>query len=101
MRRFSAILIALLFYVFLPSAICAAGKYQNFTAAIYARVYEVRQMGDPAWLEPRWNEISRQVKVDEIYLETHRDMIVADEDIAEIRTTDRKSDSQRIPRAAQ
>jgi hypothetical protein len=26
------------------------------------------------WLEPIWNEISRQVHVDKIYLETHRDM---------------------------
>ena len=64
----------------LPSGIFAAGKYQNFIASIYARVYEVRQMGDSAWLEPRWNEISRQVKVDKIYLETHRDMIVADKE---------------------
>ena len=66
--------------VCLPSGIFAAGKYQNFIASIYARVYEVRQMGDSAWLEPRWNEISRQVKVDKIYLETHRDMIVADKE---------------------
>jgi hypothetical protein len=80
MRRFSAISIALLSLVFLPSAIRAAGKYQNFIASIYARVYEVRQMEDPAWLEPRWNEISRQVKVDKIYLETHRDLIVADKE---------------------
>ncbi len=80
MRRFSAVLIALLFSACLPSGIFAAGKYQNFIASIYARVYEVRQMGDSAWLEPRWNEISRQVKVDKIYLETHRDMIVADKE---------------------
>jgi hypothetical protein len=80
MRRLSAVLIALLFAVCLPSGIFAAGKYQNFIASIYARVYEVRQMGDSAWLEPRWNEISRQVKVDKIYLETHRDMIVADKE---------------------
>ena len=80
MKRFPAIFIALLYILFLPSAIHSAGKYQNFTASIYARVYEVRQMADAAWLEPRWNEISRQVKIDKIYLETHRDMIVADKD---------------------
>jgi hypothetical protein len=80
MRRFSAVLIALLFSCCLPSGMFAADKYQNFIASIYARVYEVRQMGDSAWLEPRWNEISRQVKVDKIYLETHRDMIVADKE---------------------
>jgi hypothetical protein len=80
MRRYSAVFIALIFSVCLPSGIFAAGKYQNFIASIYARVYEVRQMGDSAWLEPRWNEISRQVKVDKIYLETHRDMIVAEKE---------------------
>ena len=80
MRRFSAVLIILFYSIGLSSGIFAAGKYQNFIASIYARVYEVRQMGDSAWLEPRWNEISRQVKVDKIYLETHRDMIVADKE---------------------
>lgn len=56
-----------------------AGKYRNFRVAIYARAYEVREMADPTWLEPRWNEITKQVKVDKIYLETHRDLIVVDE----------------------
>ena len=74
MKRFPIIL--LLFAV--PVSICAAGNYRNFTVSVYARVYEVRRMGDLNWLEPRWEEISRQVKVDKIYLETHRDMIVAD-----------------------
>ncbi len=63
---------------FFCTASYGAGKYQNFTASIYTRVYEVRQMDNLAWLEPRWNEISRQLKVDKIYLETHRDMVVAD-----------------------
>jgi hypothetical protein len=68
--------------VFCAALLCipsyAAGKYQNFTASVYTRVYEVRQMDDLSWLEPRWNEISRQLKIDKIYLETHRDMVVAD-----------------------
>lgn len=54
-----------------------AGNYRNFTVSVYARVYEVLRMDDLTWLEPRWNELSRQVKVDKIYLETHRDMKVA------------------------
>jgi hypothetical protein len=80
MKRFSAISIVLLCSWFSVSAIRTTGKYQNFTASIYARVYEVRQMGSLGWLEPRWNEISRQARIDKIYLETHRDMIVADRD---------------------
>ncbi len=54
--------------------------YQNFNVAIYCRAYETREMKDPNWLEPRWNELARQVKVDKVYLETHRDMILVDED---------------------
>jgi hypothetical protein len=56
-----------------------AGKYKNFKVAVYSRAYEVREMGDPNWLLPRWEEISRQVKVDKIYLETHRDLLIVDE----------------------
>jgi hypothetical protein len=40
----------------------------------------MRQMKDLAWLQPLWNEISRQVKIDKIYFETHRDMIVAEKE---------------------
>jgi len=58
----------------------AADNYQNFKVAVYARAYEVRQMGDLDWLEPRWNELARQVKVDKVYLETHRDLILVNED---------------------
>lgn len=46
---------------------------------MYCRAYEVREMADPAWLRSRWDELSRQVHVDKVYLETHRDgVIVAD-----------------------
>jgi hypothetical protein len=62
----------------IQSALSSSNNYKNFKASIYARVYEVREMRSPEWLEQRWKEISRQVKIDKIYLETHRDMIVAD-----------------------
>jgi hypothetical protein len=55
------------------------GNYKNFTVAIYARAYEVRDMSDLKKLETTWDEITRQLKVDKIYLETHRDKIVVDE----------------------
>ncbi len=55
------------------------GRYNNFKVAVYARAYEVRQMDKEDWLEPIWNEISGQVHVDKIYLETHRDLIIVDE----------------------
>jgi hypothetical protein len=61
-----------------------AGNYKNFSVAVYARAYEVREMGDLQKLTATWNEISRQLKVDKIYLETHRDKIVVDEKTLEI-----------------
>ncbi len=54
-------------------------RYQNFRVAIYARTYEVLKMRDLNWLNERLDVISRYVKVGKIYLETHRDMVVADE----------------------
>jgi hypothetical protein len=51
----------------------SAEAFQNFKVAVYSRAYETRQMGDLNWLEPRWNELTRQVHIDKIYLETYRD----------------------------
>jgi hypothetical protein len=53
--------------------------YKNFTVSVYARAYEVRDMADQKKLEETWNLISQQVKIDKIYLETHRDQILVDE----------------------
>ena len=53
--------------------------YQSFKVAVYARAYEVREMADLNWLRPRWERISRDLHVDHIYLETHRDMILVDD----------------------
>jgi len=61
----------------------ATGKYGNFKVSVYARVYEVNRMADLDWLESRWEEMSRQVKIDKIYLESHRDMVVAEKETLE------------------
>jgi hypothetical protein len=78
MKRLSSILALLVIPICIYATPAASSRYQNFLVSIYCRVYEVRQMADPVWLETRWTEISRQVKVDKIYLETHRDMVIAD-----------------------
>lgn len=57
----------------------SAYGYQHFKVAVYARAYEVREMANPDWLESHWDALSKQVHVDKIYLETHRDLIVVDE----------------------
>jgi hypothetical protein len=53
-------------------------QYKNFRVAVYCRAYEVREMGKPSYIEPIWNELSAQLKVDKIYLETDRDLIIVD-----------------------
>ncbi|HVN05299.1 MAG TPA: hypothetical protein VMT86_12820 [Bryobacteraceae bacterium] len=71
--------------IFLISVLCASAawaggdNYKNFDVAVYSRVYETKQMKDPAWLESHWEAISRYMKIDKIYLETHRDMVVVDQ----------------------
>jgi hypothetical protein len=60
------------------------GSYQNFETAVYARSYEVRKMGDLHWLDSVWTVITDQVHIDKIYLETHRDLVMVQEDTLEI-----------------
>ncbi|HAH23363.1 MAG TPA: hypothetical protein DCL77_06355 [Prolixibacteraceae bacterium] len=60
-------------------AVKADDHYKNFKVAVYSRAYETVKMGDNNWIEPIWDEVTRQLKVDKIYLETHRDLLVVDE----------------------
>jgi hypothetical protein len=53
--------------------------YKNFTVSVYTRAYEVRDMADLKKLQETWDLISSQVKIDKIYLETHRDLLIVDE----------------------
>ena len=55
-----------------------AGSYEHFGVAIYARAYEVREMGDLERLRARFEVMERHVKVSKVYLETHRDKILVD-----------------------
>lgn len=63
----------------LSVSICAQskiGNYKNFKVSVYTRAYEVRDMADQKRLDSTWNIISSQLKVDKIYLETHRDKLI-------------------------
>ena len=53
--------------------------YKNFKVAVYCRAYEVEKMDDPQWLEAVWDTLSKQVHIDKIYLETHRDLLIVKE----------------------
>jgi hypothetical protein len=75
-NAFRALCAAVLFAVTFFSAPLQA--YENFKVSVYCRAYEVKEMADPAWLEARWKELSSQVHVDKVYLETHRDLLIID-----------------------
>lgn len=53
-----------------------SGNYQSFKVSVYTRAYEVQKMENLSWLEETWTLITNQVKIDKIYLETHRDLII-------------------------
>ena len=81
MTRLNLLKLALLPICLLALASNAgAGNYHNFRVAVYARAYEVQQMKDPAWLEARWASITNGLRVDKIYLETHRDGVIPDQE---------------------
>ncbi len=58
--------------------------YHNFKVAVYVRSYEVKKMSDLKWLDSIWTDITNQVHVDKIYLETHRDLVMVQEDTLEM-----------------
>ncbi len=67
------------------SLLCMSAVCFSAVPAVYTRAYEVQRMVDPTWLDSTWNIISSQMKVDKIYLETHRDLnIVKAEDMKRI-----------------
>ena len=81
MTRLNLLKLALLPICLLALAsVAGAGNYHNFRVAVYARAYEVQQMKDPAWLEARWASITNGLRVDKIYLETHRDGVIPDQE---------------------
>ena len=57
-----------------------AKSHENFKVAIYTRAYEVQMMQDNHYLDSTWQAISSQMKVDKIYLETHRDTRIVDQE---------------------
>ncbi|HTV63667.1 MAG TPA: hypothetical protein VMH30_13970 [Verrucomicrobiae bacterium] len=63
----------LLSLVLAASANCLAGNYTNFDVAIYIPVNVVHSFEHPEVLSNQWNTISRQLKVDKVYIEVQRD----------------------------
>lgn len=57
-----------------------SNQYKNFRVAVYSRSCETVKMGDIEYIEPIWELVTQQVKVDKIYLETHRDLLIVDQE---------------------
>ncbi len=74
-----------LFAVFaLSCATCLAGRYTNFSAAIYIPVgVVVSNLDDPQTLSNEWSRISSQLKVDKVYIEVQRNRILAGDETLE------------------
>lgn len=79
MQRFIACGMSAFVMVLFSLQASVAGHYTNFVVSVYCRAYEVRQMSDLAWLTNAWNPVGSQLKVDKVYLETHRDGVIPDQ----------------------
>ncbi len=77
-----------LFFVLPVLSACAFPAFADsgnrlFETSVYARVFEVLKMKDPAWLKTTFEQMNQHLNIDKIYLETHRDMVVIDEEALE------------------
>ncbi len=57
----------------------SAPTHDQFRVAVYIPVFVVQKMKDPAYLQESWKELSSQVKVDKVYIETYRSGTIADD----------------------
>jgi hypothetical protein len=57
----------------------SAPDHDQFKVAVYIPVFVVQRMKDPAYLEKSWNDLSSQVKIDKVYIETYRSGTIADD----------------------
>ncbi|HTQ49501.1 MAG TPA: hypothetical protein VMJ12_02230, partial [Candidatus Acidoferrales bacterium] len=73
----------MLFGLILLAGRCRAGHYTNFDVAIYIPVGVVKSFADPQKLTNDWDRISRQLKVDKVYIEVQRDRQLADDALLE------------------
>ncbi|MDF1514492.1 MAG: hypothetical protein P1S60_11850 [Anaerolineae bacterium] len=58
-------------------------NYRNFKVAVYCRVEDVVGMADDDWMVGGLDVLQQSVKIDKVYLETHRSMQVVDRAVVE------------------
>ena len=79
MKRTSKRILLLAILAIIGHITVTAGAYKSLKVSNYVRAYEVNKMKDIQWLDSTWNIISKQLDVDKIYLETHRDLLIVDD----------------------
>ena len=78
-----ALVLACMFGLLFLGASVRAGNYTNFDVAIYIPVSVVKSFENPQKLADDWSRISRQLKVDKVYIEVQRDRNVASDETLE------------------
>lgn len=66
-----------------PKTPASQGHYANFTVAVYIPVNTVRSFAEPGRLQAEWEHLGTQLKIDKVYIETHRGREIADEALIE------------------
>ena len=61
-------------------SVSAFERYKNFEASVYARTSEVLKMKDPEWLKNSFEQMDQHLKIGKVYLETHRDWVMIEEE---------------------
>ena len=83
--RLRVLVFAVLVLVFARQGFAAAGDpaQKSFKTVVYIPVGVVERMKDPQWLESSWEQISSQVHVDKVYIETYRSRVIAGDQLIE------------------
>jgi hypothetical protein len=56
-----------------------APDHDQFRVAVYIPVFVVQKMKDASYLQKSWDELSSQVKVEKVYIETYRSGTIAED----------------------
>ncbi len=83
LARTRLLVLFLLVPTFLSLAAAPPPAHDQFRVAVYIPVGVVERMKDPAFLQKSWDEISSQVKVDKVYIESYRSGVLADDALLE------------------
>src|SRR5690349_25056636 len=79
LRRLAATLLVAACCFFAARA--SAGRYTNFTTAVYIPVGVLLGFYNPQQLKSDWERINAQLKVDKVYVEVQRDRTIAKDDL--------------------